>query len=131
MAKEPSHPALGSPIREDYGGPTDLVQVTGPVYYKSTARVTPGGTYERIYSARADLNVVAVDAVTGQLGPVQRAEISQEHEGSITTAGALARMSSSQRLFKTDGAAGDVQMWILHAGTRGHDIYQIKETCDR
>jgi hypothetical protein len=113
------------------GGATDLVKVTGPVYYKSTARVTPGGTYERIYSARATLSVVAMDAVTGQLGPVQRAEIFQEHEGSITPAGALARMLFSQRLFKTDGATGDVQWWILHAGTRGHDEYQIKETCDR
>jgi hypothetical protein len=112
-------------------GPTDLVKVTGPVYYRSTARVTPGGTYERNYSVHADLDVVAVDALTGQLGPVQFAKISQEHEGSITPAGALARMSSSQRLFKTEGATGDVQMWTLHAGTRGHDEYQIKETCDR
>ena len=112
-------------------GPTDFVKVTGPVYYKSTARVTPAGTYERIYSARADLNVVAVNALTGQLGPVQFAKISQEHEGSITPAGALARMSFTQRLFKTEGATGDVQMKTLHAGTRGHDEFRLKETCDR
>lgn len=112
-------------------GPTDFVKVTGPVYYKSTARVTPAGTYERIYSARADLNVVAVNVLTGELGPVQTAKISQEHEGSITPSGALARMSFSQRLFKTVGAEGDVQSLTLHAGTRGHDEYQLKETCDR
>lgn len=113
------------------GGPTDFVKVTGPIYYQSTARVTPAGAYHRTYSARADLNVVAVDAVTGQLGPVQLAKILQEHEGSITPAGALARMSYSQRLFKTDGAAGDVQLEVRHFGTRGHDQYRLSETCDR
>jgi hypothetical protein len=112
-------------------GPTDFVKVTGPLYYLSTARVTPGGTYERVYSARGDLNVVAVNAVTGQLGPVQLAKISQEHQGSITPAGALARMSFSQRLFKADGAAGDVQSEVRHFGTRGHDEYRLTETCDR
>jgi hypothetical protein len=112
-------------------GPTDFVRVTGPLYYQSTARVTPDGTYHRMYSVRGDLSVVAVDASTGQLGPVQLAKISQEHEGSITPAGALARFSFSQRLFKTDGTPGDVQSVTLHAGTRGHDEYRVAETCDR
>jgi hypothetical protein len=62
---------------------------------------------------------------------VQTARISEQHEGSITPAGALARMSRSQTLFKTADATGDVQSWTLHAGTRGHDEFRLIETCDR
>ena len=110
---------------------TPLVHVNGGVHYEATARVTAGGVYERMHSVRADLSVRPVNASTGELGPVQTARISQVHEGSITPAGALARMSGSQTLFKTADATGDVQFKTLHAGTRGHDEFRLVETCNR
>lgn len=111
------------------GGPSAFVRVNGPLHFQTTARVTAGGTYERVYTVRGELTIVAVNPFTGQLGPLQRAKISEHHEGSITPSGVLARSSTLQRLFAADGAPGDVLSVTLHAGTRGHDQFDRVETC--
>ena len=112
-------------------GPNDWVRATGPLHFQSTARVTAGGVYERMYTVDGDLSVVAVNIATGEVGPVQTAKIEERHEGSITPAGALARSYTFQRLFAADGAPRDVLARSLHAGTRGHDEFRLDERCGK
>ena len=112
------------------GGPNDYLFVTGPIYFRGVARVTPGGTYHRESLATAELVATPVNPLTGQsIGAPLNAKVSDDHAATLNAGGAVARARRLQQLFNAAGVLQASKDDRISAGTIGHDRFVSDVYC--